>query len=48
MGWLEKQNETTQAWLKKQPVWHTCEMFIVFLCGCVGGVVLTAIVCTIW
>lgn len=38
MGWLEKQNDTTKAWISKQPLWHTWEVVVVGLCGILVGV----------
>jgi len=39
VGWLERQNETTQAWMKKQPTWHTYEVILIGLCGVLIGVI---------
>lgn len=40
VGWLERQNEVTQAYLKKQATWHTWEVITVGLCGVLVGVAL--------
>lgn len=39
MGWLERQNEATKAYMGKQALWHTWEVVLVGLCGVLTGIV---------
>jgi len=35
--WYDNQNESTKAWLDKQPIWHNKDMWGAFVVGLLLG-----------